>query len=335
MSYDPYLDQQRAKEAKERGGRVEIEPTHAARRWLELKFGLFLHFGINTFHDVEWSDGSLDPATFDPKDFDADQWCEAAVAGGVRFLLLTAKHHDGFCLWPSRWTDYCVAASPRKIDVIAEVTAACGRHGLKLGLYYSLWDRRESSYEHDRAYTLYMKRQLTELLTRYGEVVELWFDGGWKKGGVDRQDEERWGWREIYEHIKSIQPDCMVANNGTTERPGQIITWPCDFRCYEKRIPPEDDRVVYYCGGLGNYLPAQCEYTLSTGAGLSGQFTDGKWFWHADDHTVQSPEWVVVTKRLCNERGANFVINAGPSNRGLLREEDVACLRAVGKRVMG
>ena len=331
MSYDPYLSQVEVERVKQSGEKVSIEPSLAQRRWLDLKLGMFLHFGINTFHDAEWSDGTLDPATFDPRELDAGQWLDATVTAGAGYVLLTAKHHDGFCLWPSRWTDYSIASSPAGVDVVGEVVRACRERGVKLGLYYSLWDRHEPCYDHDAGYALYMKRQLAELLTRYGEVVEIWFDGGWKKGGVDWQDDRRWYWREIYEHIKSIQPDCLVANNGTTRRPGEIIMWPCDLRLFEKSLPPEDDQKVYYCGGLGDYLPAESQYTLSKGGTGGGQFADGKWFWHADDATVQDPQWVVDTLDACNARGGNLVINAGPDDRGLLRECDVACLREVGR----
>ena len=333
MSYDPNLPQSKS----------EVQ-THAALtpkdHWLDLKFGLFIHFGINTFNDVEWSDGTLSPSTYNPMKFDANQWCEAAKSAGVGYLMLVTKHHDGFCNWPSRWTrDYSVEASPFKRDVVGEVAAACKNAGIKLAFYYSLWDRHAPMYDDDRAYALYMKRHLTELLTQYGEVVELWFDGGWKKTTVHCQDVERWHWREIYEHIKSIQPDCLVGNNGTTDRPGEIITYPCDLLFGEKTIPNEGDKdkkwwldPLYAYGLNDTKLPFESQFTLSKGGGKKdAMFGDGKWFWHADDDTVQDAKWVVDTLNLCNERGANFVINAGPSNEGLLRELDVKCLREVGK----
>jgi alpha-L-fucosidase len=330
VTFDPYLAEMQVREAREHG-EVHIEPTEAQKRWLALRFGLFIHFGINTFNDAEWSDGTLDPATFTPTRFDADQWCEAAVAAGVRYLLVVTKHHDGFCLWPSRWTDYSVKSSPFGEDVLRLVSDAARRAGLKLGWYYSLWDRNYPGYENDHAYAIYMKRQLAELLTRYGDIVEVWFDGGWKKGGVHYQDPGRWYWREIYEHIKTIQPDCLVADNGTSGRSGEIIMWPCDFRIGEKRIPPEDDRRVWYCGGIGDYLPYESCFTLSAGGTKKGMFAGGKWFWHADDTTAHEPEWVVERVRQCSERGANCVINAGPTNEGLLRAVDVDCLKRVGE----
>jgi alpha-L-fucosidase len=330
MSYDPYLQEVKLREAKASDQPVRVEPTPAQQKWLDLKFGMFVHFGINTFNDAEWSDGTLDPATFNPTEFDPDQWCDAARSAGAGYVMLTSKHHDGFCLWPSRWTDYSVASSPFDGDVVGRLADACKRTGLKLALYYSLWDRNAPCYEHDHAYAIYMKRQLAELLTGYGPICEIWFDGGWKKGGVDYQDPDRWYWREIYEHIKAIQPDCLVGNNGTSKRKGEIITWPSDLRFFEKGVPPEDDKKIYYCGGIGDYLPAECEFTLSKGGTGQGMFAGGKWFWHADDDTVQDAHWVVETLTTCNQRGANFVINAGPDTRGKLREIDVDCLHEVG-----
>lgn len=331
MSFDPYLAEMEVAEAKASGKKIQINPSPAASRWLELQFGMFVHFGINTFNDMEWSDGTLDPATFNPTRFDAEQWVDAAVSAGAKYLMITTKHHDGFCLWPSRWTEYSVKHTPFGEDVLAHVADACQKRGVKLAFYYSLWDRNYPGYENDHAYAIYMKRQLAELLTGYGEIAEIWFDGGWKKGGVDWQDDRAWYWREIYEHIKTIQPDCMVANNGTCGRSGQIIMWPCDFRIFEKKVPQADDKKIYYCGGLGDYLPGESCYTLSAGGSGKGMFASGKWFWHADDDTVQSPQWVVETLNQCNERGANFVINAAPSDEGLLRQVDVACLAEVGR----
>ncbi len=330
MTFDPYLAEVQIKQAKEGGEKVHISPSPAQEAWLALQFGLFVHFGINTFNDAEWSDGTLDPATFNPRQFDADQWCEAACAAGIKYLLLVTKHHDGFCLWPSRWTDYSVANSPFKKDVVRLVVDAAQRHGLRVGFYYSLWDRHEPSYCNDHSYAIFMKRQLAELLINYGDVLEIWFDGGWKKGGVHYQDPERWRWREIYEHIKTIQPDCLVADNGASGRSGEIIMWPCDFRIGERKTPREDDNKIWYCGGIGDWLPYETCNTLSAGGTGKGMFAGGKWFWHADDLTVRDPQWVVDNLNVCTERGGNFIINAGPTDQGRLRDCDVACLNEVG-----
>ena len=331
MSYNPYINEIQIKKVLEDGGKVEILPSEATKRWLELEFGMFIHFGINTFYDVEWSDGTLDIKGFNPKNIDTDQWCEAAKSAGMKYILFVTKHHDGFCNWHTKYTDYSIKNTSYGEDLLKKLSESCKKAGLKLGLYYSLWDRHEPSYNHDHGYAIYMKNQLSELLINYGEIIEIWFDGGWQKGGSHCHDSYRWYWREIYEHIKSIQPDCMVADNGTYDRPGEIVMWPCDLRIGEKQFPKEDDKKIWYCGGIGDYLPYEMCHTLSTGGTKQGLFSDGKWFWHPDDITVQSPDWIVKTLNQCIEKGANFVINAAPDTNGNLRSVDVECLKQVGE----
>ncbi|NJM93853.1 MAG: alpha-L-fucosidase [Cytophagales bacterium] len=222
----------------------ESGPSPAQRSWMDLGFGLFIHFGINTFYDQEWSDGSLDAKAFNPTRLNTDQWMECAQAAGMKYVVLVTKHHDGFCLWPSAKTRYSVAASPFKKDVVEKLAKSAQKYGLRLGFYYSLWDRHEPSYEQDlnRYVTDFMCGQLQELLTRYGPVVELWFDGFWKhqKSGWTKKNEQIVGeaqkqernqerdlafiqaWRNegafhwqidhVYHFVKSIQPDCLVMN---------------------------------------------------------------------------------------------------------------------------
>lgn len=305
--------------------------TPAQRAWLELKFGMMVCWGVNTFNDCEWSYGNLDRDSFAPGDFQPKQWCEAAKTAGVKYLLFITKHHDGFCLWQTDSTDYQVGKTPFGKDVVGELAQACRDTGIKLALYYSLWDNHFPLYTDDRAYANYMKRHLSELLTRYGEVVSLWFDGGWKKGGVDWQDHRAWHWLDIYEHIKSLQPDCLVGNNGTTNRRGEIITWPCDYRIFEKAVPGEKDRVIYDLEGREVFLPGECDDTLSAGGDGQGMFASGKWFWHANDNTAKDASWIAEQVRAANARHANYVINVGPTNQGLLRDIDVERLAEVGK----
>ncbi len=150
-------------------------PTVAQQRWMELKFGMFVHFGINTYCDTEWSDGTLDPSRFKPTQLDTDQWCRVAKAAGMNYIVLVTKHHDGFCLWPTGQTAYSVSATPFKRDVLGQAVESARRHGLKVGFYYSLRDRHEPSHDTDEwAYVEFMKRQFHELLTGYGDIVELW-----------------------------------------------------------------------------------------------------------------------------------------------------------------
>ena len=162
------------------GGPFLPVPSRAQLWWQRAELGLFTHFGMNTFTDREWGDGHEDPRAFNPVNFDARQWARAAKAGGFKYVILTAKHHDGFCLWPSKYTDHSVKSSPwrgGKGDVVREFVTAMRAEGLRPGLYLSQWDRHERSYGDSAKYNQYYAAQLTELLTQYGPIVELFFDG--------------------------------------------------------------------------------------------------------------------------------------------------------------
>ena len=160
------------------------QPSAAQLEQMERQFGMFLHFGVNTFGNVEWSDGGIQALSYQPDTIDADQWVRTAWEAGMNYVILITKHHDGFCLWDTDTTPYSVKHSGNPTDVVAAVSKACAKYGIKLGLYYSLWDRSEPSYTRDFSgeYVPYMLRQLTELMDgRYGEIVELWLDGSWDK----------------------------------------------------------------------------------------------------------------------------------------------------------
>ena len=314
------------------------QPSVAQRKWMDLRFGMFVHWGINTFHDLEWSDGTLDPRSFDPGGFDPASWCRAARAANMKFLVLVAKHHDGFCLWPSAHTRYSVAASPFGRDVVREVADAAREHGLELGLYYSLWDCHQPCHDRDDAlYTDFMKRQLEELLTLYGPIVELWFDGMWKKqktgwngdaGDFVRawRDEAapRWGWDALYAHVKALQSECLVLNNATTQFPG-VPLWPVDARSGEKATQSGEDQTVWRWNDQDRFLPLQIETTLSQN-GPPGQFQSGSWFWHAWDDSVASPAQIAQWRSIAAQKNAVLLLNAAPSPQGRLRPQDEAVL---------
>lgn len=164
-----------------------IKPSPQQVAWQDLEIGVLIHFGPNTFMDREWGDGTADPKIFNPLQLDAEQWATAAKASGARYFVMVAKHHDGFCLWPSRHTDYSIKSSPwrgGKGDLVREVADACHRQGLKFGIYLSPWDRHEPSYRDNKAYDRYYEAQVLELATGYGEVVEFWLDGAGSEGHV-------------------------------------------------------------------------------------------------------------------------------------------------------
>ncbi len=325
------------------------QPMAAQKRWMELKFGMFVHFGINTYYDTEWSDGTLDPVRFNPTELDTDQWCRAAKAAGMNYIVLITKHHDGFCLWPTRQTAYSVLATPFKRDVLGQAVESSRRYGLKVGFYYSLWDRHEHSHDTDEwAYVEFMKRQFHELLTGYGDIVELWFDGFWKKqqsgwtskaaingeviaadGRANRNEAfiqawrnegaYRWQMDHLYQYIKSIQPNCLVMNNSTTAYPG-VPLHPVDIRSGEKYTAAVADQKIWPWRGRDTFLPMQIETTLSTKS--SSQFPSGNWFWHEWDHSVASTGQVKEWLRVAGQMQANLLVNVGPMATGKLRPED-------------
>ncbi|QOD60739.1 alpha-L-fucosidase [Polaribacter haliotis] len=230
---------------------------------IERGYGMFIHFGVNTFNETEWSNGKLPASSYKPTDLDCDQWIKIAKDAGFRYVILVTKHHDGFSLWDSKYTDYDVASSPVKTDVVAEVAKACKKYGIKLGLYYSLWDRHEPSYKNTEAYNGYMKNQLTELMTNYGDICELWFDGGW-----DKKDDE-WNLPEIYKYVKEMQPNCLITVNHTIGKPENhsairqpknytkgdpIRYFPVDFRIKDPNLARWNDPKYYNRDGKEHYL---------------------------------------------------------------------------------
>ncbi|MEV4415223.1 alpha-L-fucosidase [Catellatospora sp. NPDC049609] len=293
-------------------------PTPGQLAWQEAGFGLFLHFGLNTFHGREWSDGTLDPATFDPADLDAAQWVDVAQRAGARYVVLTAKHHDGFCLWPTRTTDYSVAAAPwrgGRGDVVGELAAACRAAGMPLGLYLSPWDRNAACYPDPAAYDAFYLAQLTELCTEYGPLFELWFDGAGSEGRA-------YDWDAIMEVVGRHQPDAMVFNMG---RP--TIRWvgnedglaadPCRYtvdRLGRSMFTADHDTL-----DGARYLPPECDVPIRA-----------HWFWQPDDlGTLKSAEHLLAIWYRSVGLGAGLLLNVPPDRSGRLDETDVARLLEV------
>ena len=196
-----------------------IVPSHRQLEWQKTEFYAFCHFGMNTFIGQEWSDGTALPANFDPTDFDADQWVSVIKSGGMKGLILTCKHHDGFCLWPSKFTDYSVKNSPfmdGEGDVVKLVSDACRKQGIKFGIYLSPWDRHEKTYGEGEAYNEFYKNQLRELLTDYGDIFCVWLDGACGEGENGKRQEYDWaGW---YALIRELQPDAVISVCGPDVR---------------------------------------------------------------------------------------------------------------------
>ncbi len=299
-----------------------VRPTEAQLDYQRRRsFGVFAHFGINTFNGMEWSDGTLSPSTFNPTELDCRQWVDVYKRSGASHVILTAKHHDGFCLWPTATTDYSVASSPWKNgagDVVGELAAACREAGLGLGLYCSPWDRHQASWKHDHAaYDALYQAQLTELLTNYGELVEVWFDGA---GSA----EHPYDWDGIMATVRRYQPDAMIFNMGTP-----TIRWvgnedglasdPCwyavtntgDFRLDDNRTGRKNGKA---------YMPPECDVPIRA-----------NWFWQDDDvHTLKSLNHLQAIWYRSIGLGANLLLNVPPDNRGLIDSQDAGRLLELG-----
>jgi len=274
----------------------KVVPTENQINYQQMEVVGFLHFTITTFYNREWGLGDEDPGSFNPAGLDAEQWVKTAKAGGIKELLLTAKHHDGFCLWPSKYTEHSIKNSPYKNgegEIVREFTDACHKYGIKVGLYLSPWDRNHKDYGNP-AYITYYKNQLTELLTNYGTINEIWFDGanggdGYYGGAREKRtiDTAYYPWAEIYSLVKSLQPDCMIFPDS-----GPDIRWVGNESgyCSETFWSTIDDSRIINGGSDSDYLNTgeptgnkwligQCDISIRPG-----------WFFHSQENDkVKSP----------------------------------------------
>ena len=197
---------------------ANIRPTHRQLQWQKMEMYAFIHFGMNTMTDREWGEGHEDPALFNPENVDVDQWMRALVSAGMTGVILTCKHHDGFCLWPSAYTKHSVASSPWKGgrgDLVREVSDAAARHGLKFGVYLSPWDMTEPTYGQGEAYNDFYINQLIELLTHYGPVFSVWLDGACGEGPNGKV--QVYDWQRIYDTVRALAPEAVISVCGQKE----------------------------------------------------------------------------------------------------------------------
>ena len=323
-----------------------VTPSARQLEWQRTAFNAFVHFGINTFTGREWGDGKEDPALFNPAKLDARQWVRTFRDAGMRTVIITAKHHDGFCLWPSAFTNHSVAASPwrgGKGDVVADVAAACRQYGLKFGFYLSPWDRHEPSYGDSAAYNTFFMNQLRELLTRYGDVAEVWFDGACGEGANGRK--QAYDWQRWYALIRELQPGAVIAVMGPDVRwvgtesgiaretewsvLPDITTAPTDpdapFPVDAGFIPR--DRMGNDLGSLTKlagastlaWYPAEADVSIRPG-----------WFYHKnEDGRVKSPRELTDLYFSSAGRNAVLLLNVPPDTRGLIAEADIKSLKGM------
>lgn len=320
------------------------QPTEAQSNWMKLKYGMFIHFGPNTVDGVGWGDGKFEVHEFNPE-VDPEQWADVAYRAGMNYAVLTARHLDGFCLWHTKYTDYSVKNAPQNKDIVRLFVNEFRKKGLKVGLYYSLWDRYQPFYNDDKVYALYMRNQITELLTQYGDIVELWFDGAWDKDHptkdwwYDSSWEtnpnsglgygERYEWKMLYDTIKSIQPNCLVINNTSSDRPGGVKYMPVDVRTSEhfdfvfkgKSCKAIADPIYIDRLGVKHYLPL--EYCTSL---------NPDWFQtKAEFFNHPSVEQMVGWYKRARKDNANFLLNVGPNIQGVLPDVHIDYLMRMAK----
>jgi alpha-L-fucosidase len=309
-------------------------PLPSARQlaWHAMEFYGFLHFTVNTFTDREWGTGAEDPAVFNPTDFDADQIVAAAKDGGMKGLILTCKHHDGFCLWPSRYTEHSVKNSPFRGDVVKLISDACARAGLKFGVYLSPWDRNHKDYGRPE-YLAYYRNQLRELLTEYGPVFEIFFDGanggdGYYGGANERREIDNrtyYDWPTTWQMVRDLQPQTVLFSDA-----GPDIRWVGNERgvagetCWatlnsEDFVPGRADieRLNHGDRPGTHWVPPECDVSIRPG-----------WFYHpSEDGQVKTPAQLVDLYYTSVGRGASFLLNLPPDRRGRIPDGDAASLR--------
>ena len=291
----------------------EIKPSPQQVAWQDLEFGVILHFSTNTFLDREWGDGTADPSVFNPTQFDPDQWMDAIKAAGAKYVVLVAKHHDGFCLWPTNQTDYSIKKSPWKNghgDIVGDVARAAHNHGLKFGVYLSPWDRHDPRYTDPAAYDKYYLSELEELASNYGDLVEFWLDGAGSAGHV-------YDFKKIIETLRTYQPNTVVfADTGLFEYGD--ARW---VGTESGRVPYENWNVIDRHGYL-RWRPVEADTPLR----------NLHWFWHPNDETsVKSLDELLTTWDQTVGHGAQLMLGLAPDNRGLLPDSDVARLKEFGQ----
>jgi alpha-L-fucosidase len=294
---------------------VDLKPSPQQLEWQDLEMGAIIHFGPNTFMDREWGDGTADPKVFNPTHFDPDQWMQALQAAGIRYVIFVAKHHDGFCLWPTAQTDYSVKSSPfenGKGDVVGRVERAARKFGMKFGVYLSPWDRHEPRYSNSAEYDKYYTAELDELAQHYGQLEEFWLDGAGSGGHV-------YNFPRIVEELRMLQPNTLVFADMALFEYGDI-RWVGNE---EGVIPYENWNVIDRHGYL-RWRPVEADTPLRK----------NHWFWHPNDEaSLKSVSELMITYEQTVGRGGQLVLGIAPDERGLIPDADVARLKELGDSV--
>lgn len=306
-------------------------PSRQQLAWHEMEFYLFAHFGPNTFTDKEWGEGNEPSAIFNPSQLDCRQWCRVAKAAGAKGIIITAKHHDGFCLWPSKFSTHTVRESKwqeGKGDVLKELSMACREYGLKFGIYISPWDRNHPDYGTPKYNDVFVN-MLKELLQNYGPVWELWWDGANGEGPNGKK--QVYDWKKFEATVRRHSPQTVIFSdigpdirwvgneNGIAGEPNWNFLDTAGFK-RGLGAPPTDTL------NRGNYkgkqwIPAECDVSIRPG-----------WFYHSsEDKKVKTAQQLFALYLKSVGRGANLLLNVPPDRRGLIHEKDSAALAGFKK----
>lgn len=305
-------------------------PTPAQLAWQRDEFALFLHFGVNTFTNREWGDGTEDPSIFNPSLLDCGQWARAARDAGARAVILTVKHHDGFCLWPTKTTRHSVASSPWRSgqgDVVREFSDAARAAGLRVGLYCSPWDRNATVYGDSPRYNDFYIAQLTELLTQYGDIAEVWFDGANGEGPNGRR--QVYDWPRIWGTVRRLQPNAVMFSDA-----GPDVRWIGNERgsAGDPNWSTVDPSIVTAPGVEGPEIERSLQHGDREGTVWRPGETDVSirpgWFHHAaEDAKVKSVDDLVGIWFSSVGRNSKLLLNVPPARDGLIAAADVNRLR--------
>ena len=327
---------------------IEVTPQPRQIEWQQLELTSFLHFGTNTFTDREWGEGTEDVCVFNPEVVDTDQWCESLLLAGIKACIITAKHHDGLCFWDTKFTDHCVANTPYKKDVVAQLSASCKKYGLKLGIYLSPWDRHEKTYGFGDGYNDYFCNQLTELLSNYGDIYTVWFDGACGEGTNGKK--QIYDWNRFYEIIRRLQPNAVISvcgpdvrwcgNEAGSCRNAEwsvVPSYMCDNEKVHATSQQEDDaafrekKLESTDEDLGSreilsdahsliWYPAEVDVSIRPG-----------WFYHASEDDKLRPLEELKHMYLSSVGGNSvLLLNIPPNKQGVISEVDCTRLKELG-----
>lgn len=327
---------------------AQVVPSKRQLEWQKTEFYAFCHFGMNTFTDKEWGDGTDSPSKFNPTELDAEQWARAIKDGGMKAIILTCKHHDGFCLWPSEYTDYSVKSSPFRDgngDVVREVSDACQKYGLKFGVYLSPWDRHDERYGKGEEYNTYYKNQLRELLTNYGDIFCVWLDGACGEGKNGKVQE--YDWQGYYKIMRELQPNATInicgpdvrwiGNEAGVGRESEWSVVPSYYAMNEftaensqkednKKFRESHKSMIMDLGSrkvIKNaekliWYPAEVDTSIRPG-----------WFYHSnEDYKVKSLKKLYNIYLNSVGNNSTLLLNIPPDRRGLICDVDALALDA-------